>query len=222
LAKELVGEKLKLQDMIKKLNRGIRQKELEFQTKETSLKEELKRRDEMVRQKNAAVTRMKDQLTQVTQNMEKIKKSSVSAASEAQYKMKYTHTSKMLETTNEKINTMTKQIDELKNSLSIAKQNASLQKNHEMADLQKKYDKTARVAEDYRRLNKQLMEKVASAEKKAEGKPEEVKARLEQMSKVAAERRKEIDRLKTRVDELEVEKVRLSRELNGLKNKNAA
>ncbi len=159
---ELVAEKSKLQDLAKKLTTSVRQKELEYKNKERIFQEELKKRDEILRQKNYALTRVKEQLGQSNIALERIKVTNQKSTEDAHYKQKYSTLQKLLTTSkNENIQLINK-IDELRNQLNNSQLTAKPRGPSitDFATLQAKQERAVRQSDEFRKSNQQLILKL--------------------------------------------------------------
>jgi hypothetical protein len=216
LMEELVQEKSRLHEMAKKLNQSIRQKEFSFRNQLQGMQEELRRRDDMIKQKNSALSRTKDQLAQANINMERVKSSTSSSGDDAHYKQKYTLNQKVLETVKNENELLRKKNDEIKlklDQLSVKTRGPSFQ---DLQAMQQKAERLQRQLEEFKRSNAALNEKVnelQSAKKAKAGDPDDLKKRLDASVKIATIAQKESDQLRLRVEELQVEDGRLKKEL---------
>ena len=216
---ELVQEKARLHEFARKLNQSIRQKEFEFRNKEVQLQEELRRRDDLVRQKNNALSRAKEQLSQMTLSMERLKSASQSAQDDGLFKQKYNLSQRILEQAKSENMALSVKMDDLKGQLA----NAQLSKQArgaatpEVAGLQAKCDRMQRQLEEFKRQNQQLMEKINDGKMLRTGggkvDVDDMKKRLELAVKINVVHEKEKNQLKLRLDELQREDVRVKAEL---------
>jgi hypothetical protein len=218
LMSELVAEKARLAEASKALNTSIRQKEIEFRTKETILTEELKRRDDLIRQKTNALNRLKDQLSQAAMSAERLKASKGGAGDDAHYKQKYGLVQKMLNSAKEENAELTEKIEDLKNQLMSAQLSSSKRQGPSMTDfsaLQAKYERSLRQADEFKKTNQQLLDKLAEAKKeRVQGGAEDTKKRLEAAMKMATNYQRDSEKLQVRVEEMQREHMRLQAELN--------
>lgn len=218
LMTELVAQKAKLAESSKELNASIKQKELEFRSKETMLTEELKRRDDLIRQKTNALERAKEQISQTAISTERLKSAAVGAVDDAHFKQKYAFAQKMLSSAKEENVALAEKVEDLKNQL-VNAQNGSARRNQpSMADfsaLQSKYERSIRQADEFKKANQQLVEKLSEAKKDAIKAPQDdVKKRLEAAVKIASSHQRDAEKLQQRVEEMQREQMRLKAELN--------
>ena len=211
---ELVAEKARLQEFAKKLNQNVRAKELDFRNKEQALKEELRRREEMLRQKNNALLRAKEQVSQMTVTLDRVKANPQTTVDETRFKQKYGLTQKILEATKKDNNALTIRVDELKSQLATAQIQATSTRTGgalELKTLQSKYDRLLKQTDEFKRANRDLADK--ATEKVGAVSSEEMKKRLDAAMRMATNTRRDADLLQLRVEELQREEQRLKSEL---------
>lgn len=219
---DLVAEKARLHDMAKKLNGSVRQKELEFRNREQALHEEIRRRDEMVKQKNSALNRTKEQLQQVTTTLEKFKGAAGDRAEEGQFKQKYALSQRLLVSSKDENAKLQAKIEDLKSQLASAqmaiKSRGSSSSSTEVSALKLKHDRVVRQAEELRNMNEQLSARIQMLadrlDQKVGGKesPETTK-RLDAAMKQLVSTQKDNEQLKLRLEEVSREEMRLKMEL---------
>ncbi len=217
---ELTAEKSRLHDLAKKLNLSIRQKEIDFRNKEQTLIEELRRRDEMLRQKNTSLTRVKEQLAQATISVERVRASAHSSSEEASFKVKFNHSQKLLGVLKDENVLLNSKIAEIRSQLNSAQFSAKTRGPSfaEHQTMQARFDRAMRQIDEFKRTNTQLMDKVndlSKAEKPtAVGNVDEMKKRLEGAMRMVTSTKKEAEELQAKVEELQREDQRLREELN--------
>jgi hypothetical protein len=217
LMSELVAEKSRLHDMAKQLNGSIRQKEHEFRNKEQLLRQELLRRDDLVRQKDNALNRAKDQLSQAAIAAERLKSAKQGAGDDAHYKQKHALVQKLLSSAKDENATLTEKVDDLKNQLASAQLTAKRNgpSTTDFAALQNKYERSIRQAEEFKKANQQLLDKLNDAKKdRAGGAQDETKKRLDQAMKMVTANQKESEKLYQKIEDMQKEQMRLQAELN--------
>jgi hypothetical protein len=214
---ELVTEKARIHEMAKKVNVSLRQKELEFRNKEHVLQEEVRKRDEQLRQKAHSFNRSREQLTQLQIQLDRIKATAPPPGEESQARQKLNLSQKLLASVKDENQGLTQKIEELKTQLATA-QSASKTKTQspDFQALKLKYERLFKQSEEFKRTNGQLMEKLNEAQRAAKSpgmNPEELKKRLDVSMRLAASYQKESEQSKLRVDELQREETRLKTEL---------
>lgn len=218
LMTELVAEKARLAEASKALNASIKLKEIEFRTKEQMLTEELKRRDDMIRQKTNALNRAKEQLSQAAMSAERLKSAKGAGGDDVHYKQKYTLVQKMLNSAKDENKELVEKIEDLKNQLMSNQLNSSKRNQPSASDftaLQAKYERALRQSDEFKKNNQQLMDKLTESKKERGGGPQEdMKKRLEAAMKMATGHQRDAEKLQERVEEMQREHMRLQAELN--------
>ena len=149
LAGELISERARLNELSKKLNASLRHKEHEFRVKEQTLQQELLRRDETIRSKNAAMMRMKDQSAKLQMMVERMKLTTP-AAEESATKHKYMQSQKLLVTSREENAELSKKADDLQHKLD----------NIHIGVDQSKFDRTSKELDEFKKMNAKLLDSV--------------------------------------------------------------
>jgi hypothetical protein len=217
---ELVAEKGRLHELAKKVNMSIRQKELEFKNKEQAMYEDVRRRDEQIRQKDYAVVRAKDQISQLATALDRAKRSGATSSDDAGYQQKFQHVTKMLSSTKDENHHLSKKIDDLKKQLTIAK---TLGKNQgpsvqEYNALQDRYEKQLKQMDEFKRQTQLLTEKLAESRSRssaagAHGGSDENGRRLEAAMKALTLGKRDQEKLANRVSEMQRDETRLKVDL---------
>lgn len=175
MLKELMEEKSKLVEKTRDINQYLKQKDLEFRTRERGLQEELRRKDETLRQRSAAVNHLKEQFSKLMGTVEKLKANASGKASEDGYKERF---------------------EELQTRME------PMQKERE--ELSLKADKLLKQLDEFKRVNRQLMDRIAKLEKKRTnpGGPqgEEMRKKMSQLMQVAEQRRLESEMLRRQLE----------------------
>lgn len=220
---ELLTEKSKLQEKAKQLNISTRQKEIEFRSKEAALRDELHKRDEVIRQKTNMLARSKDQLVEMTMAVEKAKTNNRQSSSEdLHHKQKLNIMQKMLNASKDENAQLQAKLESLKAQLQTAGQLAGKTRGGpsqtEYAVLQTKLDRTMHQFDELKKANAQLTEKLAEGKKDKllSANVEEMKKRVEAATKQASTRQKEVEQTQLKLDESEREQTKLKMELGRL------
>lgn len=216
LISELMAEKGKIRDMAKRVGLSVRQKELEFKNKESSLQEELARRDDQLKQKNSALARTKDQLTQLQMKVERMKSSHQGAAMDGMYKKKFDHAKGMVTQLQEESTALKKKIEELKGALVTSSRTANSVTAQELSSMKEKYDRTRKEAEDYKIQLAQLQEKFDQQDREnrsAANRMDEFKDRLKKAMEVAVRTKRMMEKQQFRADQWEKEATKLKAQL---------
>jgi len=227
LTSDLIAERGRLSALTRKLNISLKQKELDYQSRITALDEKLKRKDEEMARKDAVVGRTREALNQATRSVEQMRASAQAQADQAQYKQKYVLLQNMMNIMKDENTQLGKRVEELRGQLAQAQ--VSLKSkgvdSDELAALAAKYEKVYRQAEEFKRVNRQLMEHLNDSRKERGALPpnvEDLKRRLESAVKMANNHRQEADRLRTRCLQMETNEIELLAQLEKLKSKQGA
>lgn len=213
LMSDFLQEKVRLNELAKKLGTSVRQKEHEFRSKERAFQEELRRRDEVIRQKVSAANRAKDQLAQVNMALERLKGTSTGGGGdEVNLKAKFSQTQKYLTTAKQENALLLTKLEDLKNQLNSAQTKA--RPAPEQTALQLKLDRAQKQADEFKKTNLQLLDKLnQTKDRSVDAESLELKKRLESTLRVAASAKKESERLGTRLEEVQKEELRLKTEV---------
>ena len=221
LTTELIGERARIQEVAKRMNAAIRQKDHEFKVKESALHEELNRKNEQLLQKSSALNRAKEQMAQLSKSLEQMKKLEDERADDMHLSQKYNMTQRMLAHSKEENKNLVKKLDQLRAQVDRLQLQKGTNKGPSMTEftaLQNKYDRAFRQAEEFKRVNQQLLAQVNTEKKNnAVGtkvsENDETKRRLEAAVRLAAQANRETDRVNNRLAESEKERERLKAEL---------
>lgn len=218
---ELVAERSKVSEVAKKLNVTIRQKEIEFRNKTQVLSEELRLSADQLKQKTFAHARTKEQLTQALVTIEKLRQQQGDLGDESAgaIKAKYGQQQKLVSALKDENTSLLAKVEELKSLLSAEKSSA---KNRgpsfqDFSSLQGRYERAQRQADEFKRTNQQLLERLSEQRKDrgADGaSADEVRKRLEAATKLVANQKKDQERLNQKLEEMRKEELRLKGELN--------
>ena len=221
LMTDLVAEKARLRELAKRLTSTMRQKEMEFKGREIALQEELKRRDEMLKQKNTALARGKEQMSQMTLTMEKLR-STAEKSDEVGTKAKLMLTQKLLAGSKDEVTRLTQKVDDLKDQLAAAqlqssKRPVAASSSTELSAMKVKYERAVRQSEELRVMNEQLTDRIQTLMEKKDdrrgGESSDSGKKLDAAVKQLGTFQKENDQLKLRLEEMQREETRLKMEL---------
>lgn len=215
---ELIAEKARLHEMAKKLNASIRQKENEYKKRQAEIQSEVKTRDDLIRQKSYALGKSKEQLMQLTTELNNLKANSKMNGADGIVKQKLNHVQKMLSSAKDENAVLNKKLEDLKTQLTVAQQQAKarVSTQSELAGLQAKLDRAQRQAEEFKRTNQQLADQLNEAKRdrgSSGASVDDLKKRLEAAVKIMNVNKKENDRLTSKLDEMRREEMKLKMEL---------
>ncbi len=223
LMTDVMAEKGRLQELMKKANLTVRQKEIEFRNKEVQIKEEMRKKDEVLRQKDYALERNKEQVIQLTAQIEKVRAGAKGGGEEGSSHQKLLHTQKILAGAKEENRALAVKMDEFKKQVITMQIHARSRgaAGQEFTAIQSKYEKAARQMEEFKRANQQLVERLNKAEEKGRlggqaGGGEDARKRLEASMRQLTLTKRESERLAGKVAEMQREDMRLRAEVTRL------
>lgn len=198
--KELVEERSKLVERTREVNQTMKAREIEFRTKERSFTEELRRRDELLKHRSSAINHLKDQFAKLMGTVEKLKSANTQAvAKDDGFEEKY-----------EEMRAKVEPLEAEREELSV------------------KAEKLYRQLDEFKRVNRQLMDRISKLEKKraspggAQG--DEMRKKMSKLMQVSEQRRLEAEVLKKQLDATRRElaeaavRLRLAQNESGSKN----
>lgn len=220
LMTEMMEEKARLQEFAKKVNQTVKQREFEFKKREIAYDEAIKKRDSLLRQKNAALSRAKDQVSMLSQNIDKLKAGPGAGREDSHAKQKLEMANRLVGVHKEQNAQLQKRVDDLTEKLAGLQSGLKARGSAETNELREKADRLSRQVDELRRANQGLQEKlVDTAARPGKSGPaspataEELRRKLEAAMKVAAQHQRDAEMKQLRVEELERESERLQREL---------
>jgi hypothetical protein len=222
---ELVTERARLLELAKKMHISVRQKEAEHQGKERALREEIKKRDEFFRQKNLALSRTKEQLSQSNLALEKMKTLVKKPLDDMHYKQKFFTIQKILSANKEENAQLSLKVEEYRSQLNSVQFNTKVRgpSISDFATLQAQFERSQKQQEEIKKVNLHLAEKANSMKRERErtlSNLEEVKDKLDEMSKTVMESKEIENKLKRQVEEMLKSNLNLRKELDKVRSEN--
>ncbi len=156
---ELITEKVKIKELAKKLSAVVRQKEMEYKNNERRLIEENRKKDEMIRQKNYALVRVKEQLTQTQLSLDKTQKITSKPSDDVHLKQKYSTLQKLLMASKEENARLNSRVEDMRKQLNNTQyllKTKGLNVRADQSVIQGKYDRMTKQMEELKRINQQL------------------------------------------------------------------
>lgn len=210
LMSELVKERGSIQVLARTLTHQSKQKEAELKLKERTLTEDLRRKDESLRQKMMALQNAKDQVSQMSATIEKLRTTAGAAASDAQYKKKYFHLQNVLTSSKEENARLSRAFDDARTQLATTKSiSASKDKlEAQMSEMRAKYERSIKLFDEQKRQYKLLAERYEAEKRKSAssaqsaGQTEDLKRKLEQSIAQGVERTREVEKLRGEIERL--------------------
>jgi DNA repair exonuclease SbcCD ATPase subunit len=217
---DLVSEKSRLNEMAKQLSLSIRQKEHRFQSREAGLREELKRKEEVIRLKDAAIVHHKEQLAQNASMLERLRGAKNSASEDQVLKQQLTVAQNTVNTMKDENKRLQRKLEELRAASAAVTSGGGkgrAQTPEEFNELKTKHDRAIKQVDEFKKVNAQLMQRL-DASKKDKGTNvavvEDLKKKLEAAVTLANNSKKDTERFVARADSLQKEEQRLRSELN--------
>jgi len=231
LVGDLVSEKARLSDVAKKYNLQVRKKEIEIRRRESTLQNQISKKNEELRQKDNAIMHFKEQLATVTRKLDAAKVVKKTSDDGEIFKQKYHETQRQLANSKDEASKLQKKMNDLKAQISTLQANlraksAAPANSAETAGLKSNYEKVQRQAEELRDANARLQAQLAEANEKMKGTAEppaktddakRLSAMLEQASKNLIRVQRDADTQKKQKGDLEKENARLKMEMKQLR-----
>jgi hypothetical protein len=210
LSSELLQEKARLNELQRNLTKQIRQRELEFKTSERALKQELKRKDEIIAQRQAAIENKTDQIAQLNLAVERASTATNDKESQ-QIKVKLDRAQRMSQMKDEEAKALLVKVRDLENRLIIAQAKAQkgndLQAASKIVGLEKKVD-------EYKRINQRLMESLNSQKEKSNDKEVgDLRRKIDQLDRLLAEGKRNMEKSAFKFRELQESEKKLQIDL---------
>jgi hypothetical protein len=205
-SQEIMAEKIRLVTLSQKINQAIRQKELDLRNRESKFAEDLRRKDEALHHKNISLNRAKEQIAQLTAQLERQKGNKAAQGEEANLKQKYQLSQRMLTSLREENTKLTEKIEDMKAQNLTTQKASESSAQVELANLKTKQDQIVRQNMQLKSLNEQLMRRLnqnsaKSSEKVDRASLEEVKKKLEAANSMSESQQKELTLLKAKLDQ---------------------
>lgn len=200
LSSELLLEKAKLNELQKNLEKQIRQRELEFKNSERSVKQELKRKEELLRSRDAAIENKNEQIAQLNLAVERASVAS-GDKEQGQLKIKLDRAQRTSQMKEEEAKALLTRVRDLENRLMIAQ--AKGQKGPDL-QLQSKLQTLEKKADEYKRVNQRLMESLNQSKDKSNDKEvADLRRRLDHHERQSTDTRRSLDKAVFRLKELQ-------------------
>jgi hypothetical protein len=214
----LIQERAQIRELSRKLQANLRQNEHELRLKERQFEEDLKKRDELLKRRDAALERSKQQISQLSSQLDELR-ASASPLEDAGLKNRYQQAQQLLKTSKEEQIGLRRKVDELRNQLSQAESKA--RSHNESSALQMKLDRALKQAEDLKRVNQQLTERLNQSRSiQSEAGGGEWKKKFEAVQRQMSMTKKEVERLSQKLEDAKREEVRMKSELGKLQSEN--
>jgi hypothetical protein len=210
LSSELLQEKARLAELQKNLAKQIRQRELEFKTAELSLKQELKRKEEILRQKESALVSKGDQIAQLNLAIERAG-TATADKEQSQMKSKLDRAQKLAQMKEEEAKSLIGKVRDLENRLIIAQ--AKAQKTNDL-QMQTKVQTLEKKVDEYKRVNQRLMESMNTQKDKSNDKEiGDLRRKIDQLDRHLTEAKRNLDKSSFRIREMQESEKKLQMDL---------
>jgi hypothetical protein len=210
LTAEILQEKAKLNELQKNLAKQMRQRELEFKTSERALKQELKRKDETIYQRQASIENKNEQIAQLNLAVERAASSTNDKESQ-QIKVKLERAQRMSQMKEEETKTLVSKVRDLENRLIIAQ--AKAQKGNDLQQATKVQGLEKKV-EEYKRVNQRLMESLNSQKDKSSDKEiGDLRRKIDQLDRMNIEAKRNLEKSAFKFRELQESERKLQSDL---------
>lgn len=229
LIQEIITEKSRLSDLARSLDHAIRKNEHESAFKVRGYKEELKRRDLLLKQKETILMQTKIQLQQVQMKLDELKKHKIvrTYTGDTELQKKLDSTQSQLKTSKDENVVMQKKIEELKRDNAQVQANMNAQKiqvtsSQELLASKMKLDMSNKQLDEFKRQNRQLMDRLVRAENKRAAsnvsQVDELKMKLDQAMKAMLTKKKEVESYRLKLTHAEEKEANLKKELLKVQN----
>jgi hypothetical protein len=193
MMEEVLKDKASISQKIRDFDTYVKKREFDYRTKETTFKEQLRIKEEEIKQKNFSLDKTKEALQTALSNLERTKKIIASTESEAELKHKISVNEKLLGLSKENGERLSKRVDELQkkwqeefNARAMLQQELSATKKvssdleHKLTDasagkvdakeialVSTQRDRAQKMVDELKKQIKELQEKVAQSSAKA-------------------------------------------------------
>lgn len=211
LSSELLQEKARLTELQKNLTKQIRQRELEFKAAETSLKQELKKKDELLKSKESAISQKNDQIAQLNLAIERAGNTTNDKESQ-QFKVRLDRAQRIAQMKEEEAKSLAAKMRDLENRLIIAQ--AKAQKSNDL-QMQTKVQTLEKKVDEYKRINQRLMESLNSQKDKSNDKEiGDLRRKIDQLDRLSQDSKRNLDKANFKIRELQENEKKLQTDLS--------
>lgn len=221
---QLTGEQRRLTDAARQAMTAAKQRQLEFRQKEQALLQESLKKDEIIQQKNSALLRAREHLAQLNAQLEKFQEASGQDDGEAALRLKAQSSQRMLQAARDDNTKLLGKVDQLKGELAalqLGQANASNAASNDVLALKQKLERITRQYSQVKASNEQLIRKsmelaTPAAAARMDSKPnaDELRKKVENLTKAAQTQQREMEQLKLKVEESSRGEMRLKGELS--------
>jgi hypothetical protein len=210
LSSDILQEKAKLNELQRNLTKQMRQRELEFKTSERALKQELKRKEELIYQRQASIDNKNDQIAQLNLAVERAAAGTVDKESQ-QVKVKLERAQRLAQMKEEETKTLITKVRDLENRLIISQ--AKSQKGNDL-QMATKVQTLEKKVDEYKRINQRLMESLNSQKEKTNDKEVgDLRRKIDQLDRLNTESKRSLEKTAFKVRELQESEKKLQTDL---------
>lgn len=200
LSSELLQEKAKLTELQRTLSKQMRQRELEFKSSEMALKHEIKRKEEVIHQRQASIENKNDQIAQLNLAVERASSASNDKESQ-QIKSKLERTQRVAQMKEEETKSLVAKVRDLENRLIIAQAKAQKGNDLQMAT---KVQTMEKKVDEYKRINQRLMDSLNTQKEKSNDKEVgDLRRKIDQLDRMNAEAKRSLEKNAFKLRELQ-------------------
>lgn len=212
LSTELIQEKARLGSLSKGLQQEHRQKLQQFQRIENSLKEEIKKRDSVIRRQESNLLTKDQKISSLTREKDTVK-NQITQNSSDNSKAKLEQLQRTAQAKDAEIRALTHKLKELGNKLSNV---VTKQKTSSDAGAVAKLQATERKVEELKRINQRLTESLNGQREKAHDRKDDqdLKRKAEMLERQSIEYKKQADRTVARLKDVQDSERKLQIELS--------
>jgi len=216
---EVMAEKARLAEAQREMELQFKQKELDFRRRLDTAAREIKDREDEIRNRDAQITKLKEQAGNAIKAAERMKGEAETASLEAGFRQRYQTAERVVQTLRTDNLKLERQLEELKAQEASAAATAKL-KEREAVEAQSLREQAARLqkqVDELRRQNQQVQEKASRhAGPSSTAVVEELRRKMDASVRVAANHRKEAEAIRGKMELLRKEEARLRLEVGRL------
>ncbi len=218
---DIMKEKARLGEMARNLNQAFRAREADFNRKSQFMKQEILNREDQIRKGHLAVARVREQLSLSNSNSERQKvQMGVLETQESAARQKFQAAERLVQVAKEETASMQRQVENMKQqALQSGSQGKKLELvQKELLTSKSQVEKALKLAEDMKRSNALLTEKLNATTQATSGAggTEDLKRKLEAAGRLTAAHKKEAETFRTKMEGTLKEEARLRSEVTKL------
>ncbi len=220
LISDIVAARGRLVDLAKKLNQSIRKKEIEIKSSRDQMKEEIRKREEIIKQREAKINHLTEQMSVFNNTIENLKDTMHDGEQDTGMKQRFAMSQKMIATLKEENLKLYAKIEKLRETISDNKASVrnDAERMSEIATLSDQLQKSQRSIDDLRKTNQELSDRnktlQAASKEGAEGRAiEALKQKLAAAATAISVRKKEVEQLSSQLSSSKQQELQMKMEL---------